>query len=347
MAQPAASPAPRLVCYDRAPPPEGWELDETPVPESTLHDQAVALVALLLAAWADRSGRLARVARNLALRFDEAKPRVGVDPDLSLYEPAPPDFDALASVSTWLPGHVPPKVALEVVSAGHPTKDYVEAPSKYATSGTGELWVFDPLLAGPSPGGGPFRLQVWARGAGRLERVYAGPGPYRSPYLGAWLVAVEGGRLLRLSDDPQGRQLWPTAEESERAAKRAAERRAEAERQAKEAERQAKEAERQAKEAERQAKEAALAEVERLRAEIERLRRGGQPLPAPSSPSSPSPPPATSPSPSEPPTPDRDPPSANGAVGAPSSPHRSVDCVGRAGRPAGRLVRFDASANGR
>jgi hypothetical protein len=284
MAQPA--PSPPAACYDGAPPTR-WRLDETPVPESTLHDQAVALLVLLLAAWAERSGRQARVARNLALRFFEADPRIGLDPDAALYDPAPPDFDALASVSTWQPGHAAPKVAIEVVSAGHPTKDYVEAPAKYDASGTGELWVFDPLLAGPTRGGGPYRLQLWARGpGGRLERVYAGSGPCRSPYLGAWLVVVEGGRRLRLSDDAKGRRLWPTAEEAERAAKEAAEakaeaeraakgvaeQRAEAERVAKEAERAAKEAERAAKEAERQAKDEALAELSRLRAELERLR---------------------------------------------------------------------------
>ncbi|HEU4538298.1 MAG TPA: hypothetical protein VFS00_29460 [Polyangiaceae bacterium] len=130
---------------------------------------------------------------------------------------------------------------------------------------------------------------------GQLGRVYAGPGPVRSPYLGAWLVAVEGAQRLRLADDPAGRRLWPTAEEAERAAKeaeraakeaeRAAKERAQAaeaaERAAKEAERAAKEVERVAKEralavseAEREAKEAALAENARLRAELEALRRG-------------------------------------------------------------------------
>ncbi|HEU4539183.1 MAG TPA: hypothetical protein VFS00_33915, partial [Polyangiaceae bacterium] len=167
-------------------------------------------------------------------------------------------------------GHAAPKVALEVVSAGHPRKDYGQALEKYDDSGTGELWVFDPLLAGPAAGGGPHRLQVWARdGRGRLVRQYAGEGPARSPYLGAWLVVVEGGQRLRLADDPAGRRLWPTAEEAERAAK-------EAERAAKERALAAKEAERAATEAERAAKEAALAELARLRAELEALRGGGR-----------------------------------------------------------------------
>ncbi|HEU4406960.1 MAG TPA: Uma2 family endonuclease [Polyangiaceae bacterium] len=283
MAQPA--PSPLAACDDGAPPPPGWALDETPVPESTLHDQILLLVRLLWLAWLVREERAAYVAHNLALRFWAARPEVGLDPDLALYEPPPPRVAKLRSVRTWRPGHAPPKVALEVVSKNHPTKDYRLAPAKYDASGTGELWVFDPLLAGPREGGGPYRLQLWARGpGGRLERLYAGEGPVRSPFFGAWLVVVdeeEGGLRLRLSDDPKGRRRWPTPEEAERQAKEAerrakaeAEARAEAERAAKEAERRAKEAAEQKAEAEQRAKDEALAELARLREEVARLREG-------------------------------------------------------------------------
>jgi Putative restriction endonuclease len=201
---------------------------------------------------------------------------------VALYEPPPPELEALTSVNTWVEGHAPPKVALEVVSPRHPYKDYEGGPLRYAASGTGELWVFDPLLAGPRRGGGPHRLQVWARGSGgRLERLHAGPGPCCSPYLGAWLVVVEGGRRLRLGDDAKGRRLWPTGEEAAQAAERAARRaerraeaKAEAERAAKEAERAAKDEALAAKEAERAAKDEALAELEQLRAELAHLRAG-------------------------------------------------------------------------
>jgi hypothetical protein len=261
--------------HDTEPRSSAWVLPEEPVPESTLHDEVVALMVLLLVAWAARTGRPARAARNRALRYQEAHPREGLDPDLALYEPPPPAFDDLASVCTWLPGHTAPKVALEVVSAGHPYKDYVGGPERYAASGTGELWVFDPLLAGLRAGGGPYRVQLWARDRrGEFVRVYAGPGPVRSPYLGAWLVVTEGGKRLRLSDDRAGTRLWPTGEEAERAAKeaeRAAKERALA---AEETERAAKEAERAAKEAERAAKEAALDELARVRAELAALRGG-------------------------------------------------------------------------
>ena len=43
------------------------------------------------------------------------------------------------------------------------------------SSGTRELWVFDPLLVGPAAHGGPMTLQVWRRDtSGTFRRVYAG-----------------------------------------------------------------------------------------------------------------------------------------------------------------------------
>ncbi|HEU4406935.1 MAG TPA: hypothetical protein VFS43_16830, partial [Polyangiaceae bacterium] len=72
MAQPA--PSPLVACDDGAPPPPGWALDETPVPESTLHDQVLLLARLLWLAWLARQGRSAYVAHNLALRFVAARP---------------------------------------------------------------------------------------------------------------------------------------------------------------------------------------------------------------------------------------------------------------------------------
>ena len=109
-------------------------------------------------------------------------------------------------------------LAIEVVSTTNPNKDYVVAPDKYAASGTGELWIFDPLLAGPRAQGGPFRLQVWQRDdQGRLLRTYAGPGPATSRFLGAHLVVTDDGSNLRIADDAEGTRLWLTGEEAERA----------------------------------------------------------------------------------------------------------------------------------
>ncbi len=210
----ASRPGARIV-YDVPDTDERWVLDEDDnVPESTLHDDVIRLLVDLLSAWAQRSGHDARVGRNLALRWNPMRPRVGVDPDVYVVEPAPPEGDDTKSLCTWKPGHVAPRVAVEVVSETNPEKDYGEGPEKYAASGTGELWVFDPLLAGPSLRGGPFVLQVWRRDVeGQFRRVYAGAGPARSEALGAWLVLTEGGRRLRLAEDAEGQRLWLTEAE--------------------------------------------------------------------------------------------------------------------------------------
>jgi Uma2 family endonuclease len=204
-----------------ATPPETddrWVLpDETP-PESALHDEIILLLVEILKAWAQRSLRDVRVGRNLALRWDPARPKVGVDPDVYVVEPAPPEGDDTKSLCTWKPGHAPPQVAIEVVSEATADKDYAEGPEKYAASGTGELWVFDPLEVGPALRGGPFVLQVWRRDAeGHFRRVYAGRGPARSEAMGAWLVVTDGGRRLRIAGGAGGEDPWLTEAEEARA----------------------------------------------------------------------------------------------------------------------------------
>ncbi|HVH46968.1 MAG TPA: Uma2 family endonuclease [Labilithrix sp.] len=200
----------------------GWELSEETMPESVVHDEAVELLKALLLAFAARAGNM-QVVRNLAVRWDAEHPQIGVDPDVSVLSPPPPNRAELRSVRTWLEGHSAPIVAVEVVSETNPHKDYVVAPDKYAASGVGELWIFDPMLAGPTSHGGPFRLQVWHReGDGDLIRIYAGDGPAPSPTLNAYLVVVHEGRKLRIADDADATRFWMTGEESERAAKDAA-----------------------------------------------------------------------------------------------------------------------------
>jgi Uma2 family endonuclease len=214
-----------------------WELTEATMPESVLHDAAVTLLKSSLDVWAARAGSVL-VVRNLAVRWSQANPRIGVDPDVAVLSPIPPEGSRLRSVRTWEAGHAAPRVAVEVVSETKPRKDYVIVPDKYAASGTRELWVFDPLLSGPRSHGGPFRLQVWSRdAAGALSRVYAGEGPTPSAELGAHLVVADGGHTLRLADDAEGTRLWPTGEEVERKAKHDAERRAKDAEHARDAER--------------------------------------------------------------------------------------------------------------
>jgi Uma2 family endonuclease len=239
---------------------ERWVLEEGDVPETWLHDAIIDLLKGVIACWAARSGIDALVGSNIALRWDERRPNVGVDPDVYLVSPAPPEREGTTSICTWKPGHHAPWLAVEVVSEHSADKDYLDAPDRYAASGVEELWVFDPLRAGAAIHGGPFELQVWRRTGARFQRVHAGNAPARSERLGAWIVVTDGGARLRIAEDREGRSLWPTAEEAERAAK--------------ENERAAKENERAAKENERTAKERAQAEAAALREEIERLRRG-------------------------------------------------------------------------
>jgi len=225
---------PKLV-YEIAPVREDWVLGEDKVPESRAHDLVVETLRDLLVAWAQREGRRVAVCRNLAVRWDEDHPTMGVDPDVCVLEPPPPEGDDLMSLKLWSTGHFPPVLAVEVVSASRADKDYGQSPEKYAANGTKELWVFDPKLAGPKTYGGPFRLQVWRRDAAdEFERIYAGAGPVWSEAVKGWLFAVGEGRSLRIADDEAGTVWWTTNEEAERAAK-------EAERAAKEAERAAKE----------------------------------------------------------------------------------------------------------
>jgi hypothetical protein len=88
----------------------------------------------------------------------------------------------------------------------------------FASMGTRELAVFDPLRAGPAGLGGPVALQLWRRDEGGvLERVMAADRPAYSDVLDAWLVPRE--RLLEIADDPHGRALWLTTEDHARAAK--------------------------------------------------------------------------------------------------------------------------------
>jgi Uma2 family endonuclease len=249
------------IRYTVQPSREAWELPEGPVPESTTHDRAVDHIKHTLEEWVLRTGRAARVVRNLAVKWDRRWPGRGVDPDVCLLEP-PPVEEHLASLRAWEAGHVVPRLCFEVVSESHPYKDYREIQERYAAMGTRELIVFDPLKAGPVALGGPVLLQVWRRtDPGTFERLYFGDGPAHSAELGAWLRA--DGERLRFSDDRDGSRPWLTSLERERAEK-------ERERTEKERERTEKERERAEKERERALREAAelrLTELERRLAE--------------------------------------------------------------------------------
>ncbi len=252
---------------------ETWVLPEVPVPESQPHDRMLDHLKALLFAWVARTSRSAMVARNLAVRWLEKHPQVGIDPDLCLVEPAPPRAEELESLCLWRRGHRAPRLCIEVVSRNHPYKDYGEVHERYAACGVEELWVLDPRRLGPKKLGGPAPLQIWRREpTGVFVRVHHGGGPARSEVLDAWVHPVSGASM-RIADDKAGLSMWLTQEEAERAEKEAALAAREAERVQKEAALAAQEAERAEKEAERAEKEAERAqrlELERRVKELER-----------------------------------------------------------------------------
>ena len=115
--------------------PVAWVLPEGPVPQSVPHDEATERLRALIKAWARNLPRPVFVAHDLAIRFSEAHPKVGIDPDLCLLDPPPPNVGQLQSLALWKEGHAPPSLCLEIVSRGHPHKDYRDLPHRYAHVG--------------------------------------------------------------------------------------------------------------------------------------------------------------------------------------------------------------------
>ncbi|MBL9106268.1 MAG: Uma2 family endonuclease [Myxococcales bacterium] len=205
-------------------PPEGgwsaWYLtDEDDVGEST--EQGIT-VRMLLAALTElareRGWARSLVAGDQFFAWVPREPLVRISPDVYLLDdPPPPPYPGMWH--TWLPGHAPPRFAVEVVSEKW-KKDYEAAPRKYDQLGARELVVFDPEAAQ-----GPGRddrtpLQVFRRGDdGAFTCAAAGPGPVHSVELDAWLVVTPGPRL-RIARDPAGADLVATPDEQLAATRR-------------------------------------------------------------------------------------------------------------------------------
>src|SRR5688572_22908370 len=85
-------------------PPEWYMEDDDPVPVSNTHYVRAERTLNLLRGWAIRTGRDVQVVFDLAHRWDEDHPRVGVDPDVSVLEPPPPEGVELMSLKTWVTG---------------------------------------------------------------------------------------------------------------------------------------------------------------------------------------------------------------------------------------------------
>ena len=255
--------------------PDRWVLELEDVPETVLHDVIIELLKLVLKYhYRDRD---AVVTSNVACRWAPDDQRLGVNPDIILLEPAPPEGIGLKSLCVWKPGHSPPKLAIEIVSETNAAKDYVDGPPRLGRLGAEEVWIFDPGRYGPTDNGGPFVLQIWRRSASRpdhMEPVHQGDTPGYSPVLDGWAVAVEGkgGLRLRVAADAEGTKLWPTRDEAEAEARRAEAEARRAEAEGRRAEAEARRAETIRADAEAEARRLADARAAAAEAEVRRLR---------------------------------------------------------------------------
>jgi hypothetical protein len=209
----------------------GWYLtDEEDMGEAAEQGEIIRTLLSCMGQLADeRRWKDVYCAGNQFFAWIKQEPLVRVSPDVYLLD-HPPSPPRPKMWHTWLPGHNPPRFALEIVSDDW-KKDYEDNPPKYAQLGTRELVIFDPEAAAASaaPGEAPGRarggrrvpVQIYRRHAdGAFVREYIGAGPVLCEELGAYLVTVlqpDGAVRLRLARDAAGTDLVPTAEERARA----------------------------------------------------------------------------------------------------------------------------------
>ncbi|HMA91361.1 MAG TPA: Uma2 family endonuclease [Polyangiaceae bacterium] len=197
------------LAYPRIAQWDGWWIPERVGPEAPYHHRAVVHLHALLEGFVARQGRNLSLARDLAIRFVEDQPRIGIAPDLCVLDPAPAAANDLASLCLWKPGHVRPPLCIEIVSHAHTHKNYATIHERYAYMHAAELVLFDPTLAGPKALGGPVPLQLWRRSeSGTLVRVSHGAQPAYCQYLNAWLLPDR--QLLEIAEDREGRWRWPS-----------------------------------------------------------------------------------------------------------------------------------------
>jgi len=137
----------------------------------------------------------------------ERHPLVRVSPDVFIVDD-PPEGPLPRSWQTWLPGHRPPRFAVEIVSDQW-RKDYDDAPAKYGQMGCCELVVFDPDAArGTARDPRRAALVVYRRAEdAAFVEVYRGDGPAFGGQIGAWIrVERQFDRVsLRLSHEAEAR----------------------------------------------------------------------------------------------------------------------------------------------
>jgi len=203
--------------------------DEDDVAQGTEHGQIVyAALSSLRELARERAEhpawRSVLIASDQFFAWVPEQPRVRVSPDVYLLDDPPPRPHP-NSWQTWLPGHHPPRFAIEVVSPKLLAKDYDIVPHKYAQLGTRELVIADwEAAAGRVDTGRADReaIQVYRRlPDGAFGRVACGDGPAQCREIDAHVLFVAGpdnAWQLRLSRDAHGRDLVPTTAERARAA---------------------------------------------------------------------------------------------------------------------------------
>jgi Uma2 family endonuclease len=200
--------------YLRVPVPLHFPTAEE-VPESPVHFLVCAYLFFLVR---DLVAQQGIVTCDSFVFWDPVDPRKRLAPDLAVrmgaYEPA----SALPNWKTWQ--HGAPHLGVEVVSPFDRQRGpWSEKLRRYQGAGIEEVVRFDPAnFKRP--------LRLWDRIEGDLvERDLEGENALLCDTLGAhWCVKsdTERGQVLRLARDPLGKDLIPTPEERERAAKDAA-----------------------------------------------------------------------------------------------------------------------------
>ncbi len=199
------------LAYTVEPGDDEWDLPEGTVPESVPHsDASFHLRDVLSNHYADDPDTV--VAQNLAIRWNVQRPAAGVDPDVCVLRPAPPDGRQLQSLKLWQPGVPTPAISFEIVSKNHPHKDYSRQQDGHSFTGVRELVIHDPHGYGPRTMGGPKTLHLWRRQPeGSFVRVAFGDGPVFSEVLAAWIIP--DGNLLQIADESDGSGQWKSTAE--------------------------------------------------------------------------------------------------------------------------------------
>lgn len=171
------------------------------VPESKRHlKQRTLLYQVLDLAFADR----AAIGCDQFVYWDPTDPTQCLAPD-AFVRLGVPDDD-FRSWKVWERGA--PDVAVEIISANDVRdRDWDDKLEKYRRLGVRELVRFDPEQS-------PASLRVWDSVEGDLvERTLDGPVVASECLPGHWLIVEDpanGGHVLRLARDADGRELYPS-----------------------------------------------------------------------------------------------------------------------------------------